>query len=1008
MFANAKLIFQIKKILKAFLLLLLVGMIGFMTWIYITPRYIPFVANKVSKEVSKLLPDNVDIKINGIYLGFERFYKPAIFLNEVTLFHETKGSASLKEIILTADLLAMIPQSQRNLLKFQFKSPEIKLTSIAEKAQDSKVELQNINDFLNNNRSKLLKYSLDIENTVINFSKGNEVSKNILVNHAILKPNIRDNKLIFIVYIDISAGSKTNVLDAVIDTNYDNQIKVKGSLTNLSGDLFNIFGVPLAGLENSNLEADVKFTGLFRNFSNIDYLEFDINNFEGNIRKNNFFSTDIKLKTGDIKGYCFNNCTELELDNVAFSTKNIDIVSNLSYKNTPLKKVVSANVSIPSTELNHFIEYWPLTVAPRTRNWISNNISQGALKNLQAQLHLDLDEVSDKKKLTQDSIKINFQIDGSTLTYMEGVPPIEDVSADLKINNDDISFKITRAKVINSKISNAHGTLYNLTGKNCYLSVDADLSGNAQDLADLAFAHASIANISYHNLIGHAKTQVSVKLPIQDEPLTLDSLDLNVNSYIDDFSAANIFEDYSLSKGKLVAKYKNKIINVTGTGLINDIAEITLNFKQNILSRDREASIQTKLDWNDLPLLGFSKPSFFNNSFNADIHVVDKADKDIKTLDIDLASSTILISKLGIKKKLGEQGNVKLLIETTKDRNFIKNYQVDLPNLQSSGSAVLTKDFRSLVSLNSDSTKLFKGNFSTELNNTNGGYSVIIKGDSLDLGMLGSGPSADKNASNEAQDESSSTIPNINASAKVVKLFMKNDIELSDATLNLLCKNNKCTTAQLSGTSPTNHYLNLNYNYPDISLESNDFGMATKAFGITRRIEDGNLTIKGHYSENDLLSGSVMATQFSVQKIPFLLKILSLTSVTGILVDGLNSIFGDQKGLYFERLNCPFTMENKLLRIKNCEANGSTIIIRTAGDIDFKSNLIKLNGSVGSRNIISDTISVVPIIGEILTGEDKSSLLGANFAINGTLDKPEVDTNPLSVLTPGAFKEVFK
>jgi len=46
-------------------------------------------------------------------------------------------------------------------------------------------------------------------------------------------------------------------------------------------------------------------------------------------------------------------------------------------------------------------------------------------------------------------------------------------------------------------------------------------------------------------------------------------------------------------------------------------------------------------------------------------------------------------------------------------------------------------------------------------------------------------------------------------------------------------------------------------------------------------------------------------------------------------------------------------------------------------------------------------------IGSVLTRRGEG-LIGFNFNIRGTTDNPSVSVNPLSALTPGMFREIFR
>ena len=48
----------------------------------------------------------------------------------------------------------------------------------------------------------------------------------------------------------------------------------------------------------------------------------------------------------------------------------------------------------------------------------------------------------------------------------------------------------------------------------------------------------------------------------------------------------------------------------------------------------------------------------------------------------------------------------------------------------------------------------------------------------------------------------------------------------------------------------------------------------------------------------------------------------------------------------------------------------------------------------------------MPIIGNILTGGE--GVVAANYTVKGTVKEPKYFVNPLSILTPGIFKEFWK
>ena len=49
----------------------------------------------------------------------------------------------------------------------------------------------------------------------------------------------------------------------------------------------------------------------------------------------------------------------------------------------------------------------------------------------------------------------------------------------------------------------------------------------------------------------------------------------------------------------------------------------------------------------------------------------------------------------------------------------------------------------------------------------------------------------------------------------------------------------------------------------------------------------------------------------------------------------------------------------------------------------------------------------LPLFGPLLGGREGEGLIGVTFAIRGSLDKPNFQVNPASMLVPGAFRGLF-
>ena len=125
-----------------------------------------------------------------------------------------------------------------------------------------------------------------------------------------------------------------------------------------------------------------------------------------------------------------------------------------------------------------------------------------------------------------------------------------------------------------------------------------------------------------------------------------------------------------------------------------------------------------------------------------------------------------------------------------------------------------------------------------------------------------------------------------------------------------------------------------------------------------------------------------------------LAELLSAISVVGLL-EQLN---GD--GILFSEASTEFVLTPQAVEVTRGSAVGASLGVSVAGLYGTKTKRLALQGVVSPVYLING-------IGAALTRRGEG-LFGFNFALGGTSDDPQVSVNPLSILTPGMFREIFR
>src|SRR3546814_5483913 len=87
---------------------------------------------------------------------------------------------------------------------------------------------------------------------------------------------------------------------------------------------------------------------------------------------------------------------------------------------------------------------------------------------------------------------------------------------------------------------------------------------------------------------------------------------------------------------------------------------------------------------------------------------------------------------------------------------------------------------------------------------------------------------------------------------------------------------------------------------------------------------------------------------------------------------------------------------------------GASLGLTAKGNIDFDRDAIDLTGVVVPAYSINNFLSKIPLLGTILTGGEGEGLISVVYTVDGPTDDPDVSVNPLSALTPGFLRNIFR
>lgn len=199
-----------------------------------------------------------------------------------------------------------------------------------------------------------------------------------------------------------------------------------------------------------------------------------------------------------------------------------------------------------------------------------------------------------------------------------------------------------------------------------------------------------------------------------------------------------------------------------------------------------------------------------------------------------------------------------------------------------------------------------------------------------------------------------------------------------------------------------------------IRAESADAGGAFRLLGLYAQIEGGEASLEMNLDRGGAgaKSGTLWARDFAVVGDGVVGQVLSDVNTD---TEQASRARGPQRrGLaggsrvQFSQLRAPFSIAGSQFTLQDAYINGPLLGATMRGQINFASRRIDVGGTYVPLYGLNSALGNIPIIGNLLVGREGEGVLGITFAIQGAMANPNVLVNPISMVAPGIFRQIFE
>ncbi len=180
-----------------------------------------------------------------------------------------------------------------------------------------------------------------------------------------------------------------------------------------------------------------------------------------------------------------------------------------------------------------------------------------------------------------------------------------------------------------------------------------------------------------------------------------------------------------------------------------------------------------------------------------------------------------------------------------------------------------------------------------------------------------------------------------------------------------------------------------------VRIRSDDAGTVMAKAGVFSSARGGSLDLQLTPRAGDgVYDGRAEISDMRVRNASVLAELLNAVSVVGIL-EQLNG-----QGIVFNNAEVDFVLTPQAIEISRGSAIGASLGVSMAGVYQTGSKQLNVQGVISPIYLVNG-------IGAVLTRRGEG-LFGFSYRLTGTSDDPQIGVNPLSILTPGMFRDIFR
>ena len=672
--------------------------------------------------------------------------------------------------------------------------------------------------------------------------------------------------------------------------------------------------------------------------------------------------------------------------------------------------------------LSIFKTLWPAPLAPRTRDWVVKRVVRGWLQGGSFRLATDTGATGSGWAATPTPERASLTLQGANLGFniVDSWPVLEVPRALLRLDEATLEMTVPEASfaVADGRRLGLKGTFtvdmkepLPRTGHIAFRG-QGPLSVALEMLDGEPFQLLQKGGLNPAGIEGKVDAQLAVALPL-GRPLEPRDLKIEGRTRITEARLGHVLGPYEVHGGNIVLDMTPTAAEAKGEMLVNGV--VAKASWQHVLGAPADKQpplrITTVLDNSYRTQLGLDINDLVQGDVGVEVTVGRDGHGERRVhLRADLVNAELLLDSVAWHKPKGKP--------STFEFDVIKggsSHPIELMNVRLVGDDVAIEGWMGIGADNRVKEFRFP-NFSLNVVTSlethgkmrpDGIWEVTAKGPTydgrdlfrafFDVGKF---------------DQGAKVRPGLDLRAEVETVVGYSDTTLRKVRMTLQKRANKLTGLDvrgiLEGGKPFVAILQPEPGKPRrLRAESLDAGQLFKLVGFYPNAVGGLMTLDVNLDGDGPAErvGTLWARDFLILGDPIIAEVLQ--NADGSSQPGSRrTVMREQ--FEFEIMRVPFEVGHGQFVMHEAALRGVLVSAHMSGKVDFRRQSLDIGGTYVPMSGLMRVPAEIPIFGPLLTGPRGEGLFGITFGIKGSMERPQVIVNPLSLITPGIFREVFQ